>query len=699
MTRNRRIFFEKWNSQDSGERRLQLQLLNLIDNAKRLHQSDQTDKAIDLLLEGLKFSSTRLDLYIALAEILIEAKHPEKALEVLEQAPGSLSDLSVLELICMCKESLNLMEEAEDIAQRLLDSDPASAFAMNMKGMIAYKKGERHFAKECFERAIACDPSFGEPYTNLGVMYWTEGRQDQALKHLERGFVLSPTFMDMATSYLSAATEMGQFSRAETSIRDALVLHPFNKRLQAMLIEVLLHMGKHSEAMDAIEDLIVRHGHDEDLIEAALAVREKVGPLKENAEPHRAGTLSVCMIVKDEEESLAKCLSSIKPVADEMIVVDTGSQDRTKDIATIFGAKVHDFQWTSDFAKARNFSLSKASCHWILVLDADEVISRRDHERLLRITGKKKKNQAYYLITRNYVENATLAGWQANQGEYPEEEQGGGWIPSNKVRLFPNDHRIRFHHKVHELVEPSIESLGIQVSQCVIPVHHYGKLNRQRASAKDETYYNLGLEKLENNKNDPKALTELAKAAAELERHQEAANLWKEVINLNPSDALAHFGIGSAHLHNGNFVEAMSACETAMTLDEDMKEAAYNYSLCALYTGENLEKAIDSLELLLKKNPDYPPALGMLGTLCIMSGQKERGLAHIQRIKQLGFSGSDCFYQNARRLMERERPDEALRLMETAVETGNADERILALLARVYRDSGLAAGLGIQTVN
>ena len=81
------------------------------------------------------------------------------------------------------------------------------------------------------------------------------------------------------------------------------------------------------------------------------------------------------MIVKDEEENIERSLMSVKPVVDEMIVVDTGSTDRTKDIARSLGAKVYDFQWTDSFSDARNFSLSKATGKWILVLDADEVIS------------------------------------------------------------------------------------------------------------------------------------------------------------------------------------------------------------------------------------------------------------------------------------------------------------------------------------
>ncbi len=84
--------------------------------------------------------------------------------------------------------------------------------------------------------------------------------------------------------------------------------------------------------------------------------------------------LSLAMIVKNEESRLARCLDSVKGLVDELIVVDTGSTDRTKAVATDYGAKVFDFMWVNDFSIARNFSLQNSSGDWNLVLDADEYV-------------------------------------------------------------------------------------------------------------------------------------------------------------------------------------------------------------------------------------------------------------------------------------------------------------------------------------
>ena len=83
-------------------------------------------------------------------------------------------------------------------------------------------------------------------------------------------------------------------------------------------------------------------------------------------------TLSLCMIVKDEESMLANCLKSVNGYVDEIIVVDTGSSDRTVEIAEEHGAKVFHHQWENDFSKHRNQAIGYASGDWILVLDADE---------------------------------------------------------------------------------------------------------------------------------------------------------------------------------------------------------------------------------------------------------------------------------------------------------------------------------------
>lgn len=94
-------------------------------------------------------------------------------------------------------------------------------------------------------------------------------------------------------------------------------------------------------------------------------------------------SISLCMIVKNEEAVIGRCLDSVQKIADEINIVDTGSVDKTKDIAARYTDRIFDFKWIDDFAAARNFSFQQATSDYILWLDADDVFTKKDQELLL----------------------------------------------------------------------------------------------------------------------------------------------------------------------------------------------------------------------------------------------------------------------------------------------------------------------------
>ncbi|MBP3610137.1 MAG: glycosyltransferase [Lachnospiraceae bacterium] len=96
-------------------------------------------------------------------------------------------------------------------------------------------------------------------------------------------------------------------------------------------------------------------------------------------------SISVCMIVKNEEAVLSRCLDSLQGIADEIIIVDTGSTDRTKEIAAQYTDKIYDFTWVHDFSAARNFAFSKATKDYIYSADADEVLEPIDRRKFLQL--------------------------------------------------------------------------------------------------------------------------------------------------------------------------------------------------------------------------------------------------------------------------------------------------------------------------
>lgn len=96
-------------------------------------------------------------------------------------------------------------------------------------------------------------------------------------------------------------------------------------------------------------------------------------------------TISICMIVKNEEKHLARCLGSLQGLWDELIIVDTGSTDRTKNIAAEYTSHIYDYQWRDDFAHARNYSFSLAHCDYIYAPDADEVLDSTNWQKFLQL--------------------------------------------------------------------------------------------------------------------------------------------------------------------------------------------------------------------------------------------------------------------------------------------------------------------------
>ncbi|RMD49525.1 MAG: glycosyltransferase [Ignavibacteria bacterium] len=165
--------------------------------------------------------------------------------------------------------------------------------------------------------------------------------------------------------------------------------------------------------------------------------------------------LSLSMIVRDEEKNIVRCLDSVKEIVDEIVIVDTGSNDKTIELAESCGARVYNFPWVEDFSAARNFGISKCSGKFILYLDADETLSAESIPVISKILDQE-SSKAYSCILRNL----TLENEREYTGRY--------------CRFFPNKEGIKFTGKVHEQIEPSLIELNIPVETSNIEIIHHG---------------------------------------------------------------------------------------------------------------------------------------------------------------------------------------------------------------------------------
>jgi glycosyltransferase involved in cell wall biosynthesis len=177
--------------------------------------------------------------------------------------------------------------------------------------------------------------------------------------------------------------------------------------------------------------------------------------MNDNSKDNQA-LLSVCLIVKNEERLLPDCLKSIADCADQIVVVDTGSSDRTVEIAGSFGAQVYHYRWKDDFAAARNESIQYAFGKWILWLDADERLVPESQTLLKNLTASADPSVYYNVCVRNLDKSGT---------------------PTNLTtahRLFPNHKGIHFSGKIHEQIAQSAREQGLVEKQSGLVLNHLG---------------------------------------------------------------------------------------------------------------------------------------------------------------------------------------------------------------------------------
>ena len=178
-------------------------------------------------------------------------------------------------------------------------------------------------------------------------------------------------------------------------------------------------------------------------------------------------SIALCLIARDEEELLPACLQSAAECVDEIVLVDTGSVDRTAEIARAHGAKVIPFAWQDDFAAARNAALAATRCDWVLVLDADE--------RLAPGAGKTIRREAQaggfecgFLVLYNALR---LAGSMADVIAKPSERYDE---PTALARLFRRDATLRWEGPVHENVGNWLNERARRVKRIDAAIVHYG---------------------------------------------------------------------------------------------------------------------------------------------------------------------------------------------------------------------------------
>ncbi len=317
--------------------------------------------------------------------------------------------------------------------------------------------------------------------------------------------------------------------------------------------------------------------------------------------------ISLCMIAKDEEQFLRQSLESVKTLVDEIIIViDDRSTDGTRKVAEEYGAKIEMFRWKEDFSAARNRSLELATGDWILVIDADEELKPSGVAKIKRIVNDKENNKK------------KIIGFALEQRTYHLKDRSR-YIPLKKrwemsnytgyktnflVRLFKNDKRIRFKHKVHEIVEEAIRKHKGEIIKTDIVLHHFAALKGMEFYLdKIKMYTEIMYQQLKDDPENVRYLYQAGNIFFDNEEYDLALQYYGKAAQKNPNYRLIYSDIAQCHLKKGNIIEAIKNYNRSMKLKPDEPSAANNLAVLYMKLGK-YEVAKKLLEKYVAKFPD-----------------------------------------------------------------------------------------------
>jgi glycosyltransferase involved in cell wall biosynthesis len=287
--------------------------------------------------------------------------------------------------------------------------------------------------------------------------------------------------------------------------------------------------------------------------------------------------LSLCMIVKNEEKVIERCLSSISHLVDEVIVVDTGSTDSTKEIVKKYTTDIYDFEWINDFSAARNFAASKATGEWIVVLDADEYVDEENFKDFIQeLKDDNDLFDAYY---------AKILNFTGNLGE--------NVVQNFHDRIYKNNGEISFHRSIHEQFKNNKgEPLKNKNSKLVI--FHSGYLNQ---------------------------------TVNEKSKNQRNKEILDKEMSSGEINAFDYFNLGNEYCSIGEYSKALESYLEAYKLKTDFRLSWVSTTLiqiviCLIY----LKRYNDALNVIKDAEDMYtssPEFLYLKGETFFLRGQME----------------------------------------------------------------------------
>ena len=525
--------------------------------------------------------------------------------------------------------ALNDLDNAEKEITKAIDlsnnDDSVKPQALNYGALIAYKNNQKEIAMNRAVQSLTLQPDQGFANYIIGECNFDNHLHQKALENYN-AMLLAYQNEDLKANIIGdyrlptsqihfrigrSNLAIGNAKEAKISFRKGL---EYNESDINCLVGIADILNKETDYENALiylrkaKQAAPQRTEIDGYINVVLKSIETLKPSKDNnldniAENKDQPLITLSMIVKNEEKMIRGCLESAEKVVDEILIVDTGSTDRTIEIAKEFGAKIYHFDWINDFAAARNESLKHSKGKWILYLDADERISQFEVDKFRNSLANLSDNSGGLICT---IESphANLTGGDADvhRGSYP--------------RIFRNlgIDKVKFQGRVHEQISPSLKENNLQLLQSDIIIYHLGyDQSREIMEGKIERNYRMLLQHVREEPTNGYAWYQLGQTLGHMNLKKEAEETIKFALkcgNLSPMiEASASASLAQFTGNDKRFDEALKWADRSLELIPDSLYALNlrAYSLLHLGKFEEAEKEFEkTLELKSKFYSNAP---------------------------------------------------------------------------------------------
>lgn len=464
-------------------------------------------------------------------------------------------------------------------------------------------------AKELAMRAHMLDNALSEPLYILSEIYIRERDYTNALQcykslrastdkkkvYFSWGDTILP-FQLFESKYIYSLYKSGEKDKSIELLNQHLNNNPNNVEAYLVKLSILIHEQDLSGFRNLLTQLINIYPRNNKL----QHLKQKYLPYEQQiliSKPR----ISLSMIVKNEEKMLADCLNSVSGIVDEIVIVDTGSTDKTQEISESFGAKVYHFNWNNNFSDARNYSLSKCSGDWILYLDADERLVLPHKDYLIELLSNAQDSIGAFLCTIESPHRKDDSSVEMHRALYP--------------RLFRNYHypNIRFTGKIHEQITPALQKMGKQIIQSKIIIEHLGyDVDLHLIQEKIKRNYNLLMIQIKEEPTNGYLWFQLGQTLGRLKLVEQSINALEfalQVGNLSESiKASAYSTLSQLKGNQRDFAKSLYYAEKSLEIVPEQRYARNLKGYSLLYLGR-FDDAEKEFNLLLQniKNRDMVP--------------------------------------------------------------------------------------------